>query len=89
MKWCSELEIALHARNDVQRAGSGDRAVFSRERGCRRGNNQLTDVGIRYGATLQFLLRIRSGDSSAHKTLRGEIVDYNRTHRACEDQMQC
>ena len=62
MKWCSEFEI-----NDVQRAGSGDRDVFSRERGCRRvvqaGREHSPDVGIRYGATLQFLLRIRSGDS--------------------------
>ena len=41
------------------------------------------DVGIRYGATLQSLLRIRSGDSSAHKTLHGEIVDsVERTERA-------
>ena len=65
MKWCSEFEIALHSRNDVQRAGSGDRDVFSRERGCRRvvqaGGEQSFDVGVRYGATLQSLLRIRSG----------------------------
>ena len=67
MKWCSEIEIALHARNDVQRAGSGDRDVFSRERGCRRvvqaGWEHSLDVGVRYGATLQSLLRIRSSDS--------------------------
>ena len=67
--------------------------MFSRERGCRRvvhaGREHSPDVGIRYGATLQSLLRTRSGDSSAHKMLRGDIVDYSRTHRACEDQMQC
>ena len=67
MKWCSEFEIALHARNDVQRAGSGDRDVFSRERGCKRvvqaGGEHALAVGIRHGATLQSLLRIRSGDS--------------------------
>ena len=73
MKWCSEFEIASHARNDVQRAGSGDRDVFSRKRGCRRvvqaEREHSPDVGIRYGATLQFLPRIRSSDSSAHKML--------------------
>ena len=62
MKWCSEFES-----NDVQRAGSGDRDVFSRERGFRRvvqaGMEHSPDVGIRYGAPLQFLLRIRSSDS--------------------------
>ena len=67
MKWCSEFEIALHSRNDVQRAGSGDRDVFSKERGCRRvvqdGGEHSLNVGIRYGAMLQSLLRIRSGDS--------------------------
>ena len=93
MKWCSEFELALHARNDVQRAGSGNRDVFPREHGCRRvvqaGREHSPGVGIRYGATLQSLLRIRSGDSSAHKMLRGEIVDYSRAHRVCEDPMQC
>ena len=53
--------------------------MFSREHGCRRvvqaGREHSHDVGITYGATLQSLLRIRSGDSSAHKMLRGEIVD--------------
>ena len=67
MKWCSEFEIALHARDDVQRTSSGDRDVFSRERVCRRvvqaGKEHSPDVGIRYGATLPSLLRIRSGDS--------------------------
>ena len=67
MKWCSEFEIALHARNDIQRAASGDRDVFSRDRGCRRvvqaGREHSPDVGIRYFATLQSLPRIRSGDS--------------------------
>ena len=67
MKWCSEFKCALHARNDVQRAGSGDRDVFSRERGCKRvvqgGGENAPAVGIRHGATLQSLLRIRSGDS--------------------------
>ena len=93
MTWCSESELALHARNDVKLAGSGDIDVFSKERGCRRvvqaGREHSPDVGVRYSATLQSLLRIRSGDSSAHKMLRGEIVDNRRTRRACEEQMQC
>ena len=86
MKWCSEFEITLHA-------SSGDRDVFPRERGCRRvvqiGREHSTEVGVRYGATLQSLQRIRSGDSSTHKMLCGKIVDYSRTHRVYEDQMQC
>ena len=72
--------------------------MFSRESCCRKvvraGREHSLDVGIRYGATLQSMLRIRSNDLSAHRMLRGEIVDHSRTHRAWKDPnamqgMQC
>ena len=65
MLWCREFATALRARDDVRGADSGDNEELSRGCGCRRmvqaGLKHDPDVGIRYGATLQFLLRRRSG----------------------------
>ena len=67
MQWCSEFETAIRARDDVRGAGSGDDEELSRGDGCRRmaqyDLKHDPDVGIQYDATLQFLLRRRSGDS--------------------------
>ena len=57
---CSAFATASRARDGVRGAGSGD------ENGCRRmaqaGLKHDPDVGIQHDATLQFLLRRRSGD---------------------------
>ena len=62
---CSEFAIALRALDDVRGAGSGDNEELSRRDGCRRmaqaSLKHDRDVGIQYDATLQFLLRRRSG----------------------------
>ena len=66
MQWCSEFATAIGARDDVRGACSGDNEELSRGDGCRRmaqaGLKHEPDVGIQYDATLQFLLRGRSGD---------------------------
>ena len=66
MQWCSEFATASRVRNDVRVADSGDNEELSRGDGCTKmaqaGLKHEPDVGIQYDATLQFLLRRRSGD---------------------------
>ena len=61
-----EFATALRARDDVRGAGCGDDEEPSRGDGCRRmaqaGLKHDPGVGIQHDATMQLLLRRRSGD---------------------------
>ena len=61
-----EVTAVLHAREDVQRASSGDSEELSRRCECRSvaqtGQKYELGVGIRYDVILGSLLKRRSGE---------------------------